>query len=64
MQVKLYAAPDIEFTGDEINKNIKVKIQQLIRASKNKGKEHPEEEVYACYKLNLCKRCGIFRINV
>jgi len=57
LEVKLYAAPEIELTKEDFEKNLHEEMQQLIEETRDMDKKKLEEEVYVCYKLNLCKQC-------
>lgn len=57
LEIKLYAAPEVEFAEEDFKKNLQEEMRQLIEESKNMDKKRLEEEVYVCYKFILCKRC-------
>jgi endonuclease-3 related protein len=57
LEVKLYAAPEVEITQDDLNRNLKEEMRQLIEQTRDMDKKKLEEEVYVSYKLCLCKKC-------
>ena len=57
LEVKLYAAPEIEITEEDLKRDIQKEMEQLIEVTKNMDKNKLEEQVHVCYKLNLCKKC-------
>ena len=57
VEIKLYAAPEVEITEEDFKTDIRKQIQQLIEEAKDMDKKKLEQEVNVCYKLNLCKRC-------
>lgn len=57
LEVKLYAAPEIELTEEDLKKDMQKEMQKLIEETKDMDKKELEEEVFVSYKLNLCKRC-------
>jgi endonuclease-3 related protein len=65
LEVKLYAAPEIKITEEDLKKDIQSQMQQLIEQTKNMDKKKLEEEVFVSYKLNLCKQCrDIFNMRL
>lgn len=57
LEVKLYAAPEVEFTEEDFKRNLREEMQQLIEETKDMDRKKLEEEVYVYYKLILCKKC-------
>jgi endonuclease-3 related protein len=57
LEIKLYAAPEVEITQEDLRGNLQEEMQKLIEQTKDVDKKKLEEEVYVFYKLNLCKRC-------
>jgi endonuclease-3 related protein len=57
LEVKLYAAPEVEITEEDIKKDTREEIRRLIEEIKDRDQKELEEEVFVSYKLNLCKQC-------
>lgn len=57
LKIELYAWPEIEITRQDLEKDPQQEIKRLLKDLKGKKREELEEEVYVCYKLNLCKNC-------
>jgi endonuclease-3 related protein len=57
LEVKLYAAPEVEITKEDLKKDIQAEMKKLIEETKDMDKKQLEEEVFVLYKLNLCKKC-------
>ncbi len=57
LEVKLYAAPEVEIAKEDLQRDIQKEMRQLIEQTKNMDKKRLEEEVFVSYKLNLCKQC-------
>jgi len=57
LEVKLYAAPEVEITKEDYNRDIQAEMKKLIEETKHMDKKKLEEEIFASYKLNLCKKC-------
>jgi len=57
LEIKLYAAPEIQITEEDLKKDIQSQMRQLIKQTRDMDKKKLEEEVFVSYKLNLCKRC-------
>lgn len=57
LKIQLYAAPEVELDGNDISKDIKATLDEVMRKAKNMSAKKLEEDVYICYDLNLCKKC-------
>lgn len=57
LKIELYASPEIEITRDDLKKDTKQEIRELIEQTKNMDPKQLEEDIHVFYKLTLCKRC-------
>jgi adenine-specific DNA glycosylase len=65
LKIELYAYPKVIITKEDLKKNTKREMAKLLRQLKDKDTKELEEEVYASYKLSLCKKCrDIFLVRV
>ncbi|MFH1655970.1 MAG: endonuclease III domain-containing protein [Candidatus Omnitrophota bacterium] len=57
LKIELFASPEIEITKEQLKKDSKQEIKELLEQMKDTDSKQLEEEVYVFYKLTLCKRC-------
>ena len=57
LEVKLYAAPEVKITKEDLDRDINKQMQGLIEKTKYMDKQQLQEDVYVYYKLNLCTHC-------
>jgi adenine-specific DNA glycosylase len=57
LKIELYASPEIEITKEDLKKDTKEEIKQILAQIKDADARQLEEEVHVFYKMTLCKRC-------